>query len=89
MLRALLAALTVQGDALTGWTPNSAFYPLLKHALPIEGRVCHYGSDGACSGGDTKDFVLAFPDPDDEPLYSPVRLVLELELCTEDDLWNF
>jgi hypothetical protein len=46
MLRALLAALTVQGDALTGWTPNSAFYPLLKHALPREGRACHYGSDG-------------------------------------------
>jgi hypothetical protein len=48
MLRALLAALTVQGDALTAWQPNSAFYPLLKHTLPIfdEKSVCHNGSDG-------------------------------------------
>jgi hypothetical protein len=47
MLRALLAALTVQGDALRGWTPNSAFYPLLKHALsPFGESSCHSGSDG-------------------------------------------
>jgi hypothetical protein len=46
-------------------------------------------SDGASAVGDTKDLILTFPDPDDEPLYSPVRLVLDLELCTEDDLREF
>jgi hypothetical protein len=47
MLRALLAALTVQGDALLAWKPNSAFYPLLKHALsPFWESSCHNGSDG-------------------------------------------
>jgi hypothetical protein len=33
--------------------------------------------------------IVTPPDPDEEPLYSPVMLVLELELCTEDDLWDF
>ena len=49
LLQALLAAVTVRGDALTGWRPNSAFYPLLRHVLPQEGSLCHYGSDGGRS----------------------------------------
>ena len=47
LLRALLAAITVQGNALTAYQPNSACYPLLKYALPLFGeKACHSGSDG-------------------------------------------
>jgi site-specific DNA recombinase len=46
LLQALLAAVTVRGDAPVGWRPNSAFYPLLRHVLPQEGSLCHHGSDG-------------------------------------------
>jgi hypothetical protein len=50
LLQALLTAATVRGNALIGWQPNSAFYPLLRHVLPHGmGSLCHSGSDGGCS----------------------------------------
>ena len=47
LLRVMLAAVTVRGDALHGWEPNSAFYPLLRHALSFSMESsCQSGSDG-------------------------------------------
>jgi site-specific DNA recombinase len=47
LLRVILAAVTVRGNALSGWQPNSAFHPLLRHVLPFSmGSLCHSGPDG-------------------------------------------
>ncbi len=46
LLRSIIAAVTIRGNALTGWTPNSAFFPLLRHGSPFSWRPCHNGSDG-------------------------------------------
>ena len=36
----------------------------------------------------TESLTIILPDLDQEPRYDPVHLVLELGLCTEDDLWE-
>ncbi|GAB4449258.1 MAG: recombinase family protein [Anaerolineae bacterium] len=47
LLRSLVAAVTIRESALTDWTPNSAFYTLLRHGS-LSGRegLCRSGSDG-------------------------------------------
>ncbi len=47
LLRAVLTAVTVRGNALIGWLPSSAFHPLLRYVLPhCMGSLCHSGPDG-------------------------------------------
>ena len=47
LLQAMLAAVIVQGGALTAWQANSALYPLLSNTpLSAEEKECLYGSDG-------------------------------------------
>jgi hypothetical protein len=91
LLRSLLGAVTIRGNALQACEPNSAFYLLLRHLTSDAyhcGSSCLSGSDGVGSVGDTEDFATAPTDFDQDPLCSPAYLVLELNLCTYDELWE-
>ncbi len=88
LLQLAVATVYAQGQKLCRAQPTRLVFPLLKQAS-LNGEICFYnGSDGSSDLRNTGTVLMTVPDLDVPPWYPPSRLVLELDLCTEHELWE-